>query len=410
MSNPALRPQASSALRAGPASPLLAGGLAAPSPWSPLQTPGAAAPGSKLTPPAVPSLMPSAASASQPSTQELVLESFLNRMWSAQSDQSQPFRITPKVLEGLALIFPYGAPLGAVTVFDSTEQVMDKLRRRLDGSTDPIDPNAQKVLDRLPSQEKPLKREAAHEKADPQTPPPGSPGPNGGLPDIAGQAEAKDNYGDAAAKALEAAFAVFRATELGKELEKSAKEYVFSKKGIPLVIFVTAAGIVFLALDDPKLPSVPEIPIGEGISLKLDLSAKGSEVPGLLSDLVHQRSEGPATAGTPERKVGVTATFTFEALGRAVTSVGHFFAEAATWIGKGVVKAGTAIGKGIAKGAGFLAKVAPELLFGAGGAALGAGIGAIAGGGVGALIGAGVGLAVGIGAGLVKRFLSRPGT
>jgi hypothetical protein len=352
----------------------------------------------------------------------LIVESFLNRMWSAQSDQRQPFRLTAKVLEGLALVLPMGAPLGVITEFDSTTQVMDRLRPRLSA---PIDPLVEKVLDRLPSQEAPLQRKPTHAKGAPPQPLPGAPGAppqplpgapgaTGALPDISGQGGAKDNYGDAAAHALEAAFAEFRKTRLGRELEKSAKEYVFSKKGIPLVILVTAAGVLFLAVDDPKLPSVPEIPIGEGISLKLSLSAKGSEVPGLLNDLIHQRTEGPAATGTPERKVGVTATFSFEALGAAAMALGRFFAEAGVWIGKGVVKAGTVIGAGLAKGARatgkFLGSLPPELLLGAGGAALGAGIGALAGGAMGALIGAGVGLVVGVGAGVAKRFLRQPTT
>src|SRR5207237_5114162 len=160
----------------------------------------------------------------------------------------------------------------------------------------------------------------------------------------------------------------------------------------------------FLAANDPKLPSVPAIPVGEGITLKVDLSAKGSEVRGLLGDFVQGRGEG---AGTPEKKVGISATLTFEAAGELATTVGHFFAEAATWIAKGLVKAGTAIGRGARSATSFLFDKAPELLFGAAGAGIGAGIGALAGGGMGALVGAGVGLAVGVGAGLVKRFLSK---
>lgn len=364
-----------------------------------------------------PSPAPATSGVSPPSTQELVLESFLNRMWFAQSEQQQPFRLTAKVLEGLAAVFPFGAPLGVVTHFDSTAQVMDLLRRRLGG---PIDPNVAKVLDRLPSQEPRLKPVTRHDQAEPDTPQPGAPGgtgpqgapgPTGSLPDIGGKPQPKDNYDDAAVNALQAAFAVFSATRLGRELKKSATDYVFSKKGIPLVIFVTAAGIVFLAVDDPKLPSLPEIPIAEGISLKIDLSAKASEVPGLLGDLVHDRASGPAAGGTPERKVGVTATFTFEAVGEAASAIGHFFSEAAVWIGKGIVKAGTVIGQGIGTAAkavgGAFSKIPSEVLFGAGGAALGAGIGALAGGGIGALIGAGVGLAVGVGAGVVKRLVGR---
>jgi hypothetical protein len=371
------------------------------------QPAGDAAPALNAGPALLPDRLPS-----QASSEVLILESFLNRMWAAQSDRQKAFRLTPKVLEGLAILFPLGVSLGALTDYESTEPVLAKLRPRLAG---PIEPAAAAVLDRLPTQEKPLgqagpagdtgagagtpgaalpRENAAREAAAAAAAPRGEPAAGGG--------------GDAAmGKALEAAFATFRQTRLGRELEKRAKDYVFSKEGIPLVILVTAGGLVFLAANDPRLPSTPEIEVGKGISLKLSPSLKPSEVPGLLDDLVKDRA---GAQGTPERKVTVGATFTFEALGELASAVGNFFVEAGTWIAKGAVTAGTAIGRGAKAAGSFLFDRAPELLFGVAGAGLGAAVGALAGGGIGALVGAGIGLAVGAGAGLAKRFLTKQPT
>lgn len=324
---------------------------------------------------------------------ETLLESFLNRMWDAQSEQQRPFRLTPKVREGLAIFFPLGAPLGAITDFPSTKIVIDHLRSRLPAS---LDANAAAVLDRLPSQEKKLSAASAEPGGDPATPK---------FPDKAarepGAGELKPGRppgaDEAASKALLAAFEEFRKTKLGQELEKAAKSYAFSKEGIPLVILVVGSALTFVAANDPKLPSSPDVEIRPGIKLKVELS-RASDVPPLLRDLFHDRTE---PAPTPERKVAVSATFTFEAIGEAAIAVGHFFAEAATWIARGVVRAGTVIAK-----AGRT--ILPELAAVAGGAALGAVIGGIAGGGLGAAVGAAVGAGVGLGAALIKRAVDKP--
>ena len=50
----------------------------------------------------------------QQSQGELVLESFLNRMWAAQSNMEEPFRVTPGVLDGLNMIFSNGAVIGGI--------------------------------------------------------------------------------------------------------------------------------------------------------------------------------------------------------------------------------------------------------------------------------------------------------
>jgi hypothetical protein len=342
---------------------------------------------------APPVLLPKGPISPQQSQAELVLESFLNRMWDAQSKQQQPFRLTPKVIEGLAIIFPLGAPLGAVTDYPSTTPVIERLRSRLPAS---IDDRTAAVLDRLPQQEKPLARPgpgAAEDAAAPKFPTPGPQPPI--VPDPRKPPPRGPGADEAAAKALAAAFAEFQRTKLGKELEQAAKRYVFSKEGIPLVILVVGGLATFVAANDPKLPATPDIPLASGIKLKVELS-RASDVPPLLHDIIHDSTEPP---GTPERKVGVTATFTFEALGEATNAVGHFFAEAAGWITSGVVKAGTVVG-------GAARSVLPELAGAALGATTGAIIGGAVGGGLGAGIGALAGAGIGAGAALIERWLT----
>jgi hypothetical protein len=317
-------------------------------------------------------------------------------MWDAQSKQEKPFRLTPKVVEGLNLIFPFGAPIGPLTIYPSVADFMTRLR----GKTPPtIDPNVIAVLDRLPTQEKPLPRvgPASGEPAAPKSPGAG-PEATKAMPDPRKPPEAGKGAEEAAKKALEAAFEEFRKTKLGQELEKAVKSYVFSKEGIPLVILVIGGALTFVAVNDPKLPSVPEIPLGDGIKLKFEYQGRASDLPPLLRALAKGESEPPPPPGKSEVKVGISVTMTFEAMAHAVKAVGHFFAEAAEWIAKGVVTVGTVIGKAAAG-------IKWELLGLAGGAGLGALIGGLAGGGLGAGIGALVGAGVGLGAALVKRLI-----
>ena len=341
---------------------------------------------------------------------ELELESFLNRMWDAQSKQEQPFRVTPGVLEGINIVFPLGAPVRPLETFDSPRQLLDRLRSRLPAT---IEPNATAVLESLPKQEKSLTAHSKPKDAEPAGLAPGEGlAAGGGLaageglpasPDerktpsgLTGSAPA--DASEAMTKALTAAFEEFRKTHLGQELEKRGKEYVFSKEGIPLVILVAASVLTFVAANDPKLPSAPDIPLGEGIKLKLDYSGRASDLPPLLSDLVHDRTD---PQGTPERKIGVSVTVTNEALVELAQSVGHFFAEAAGWIGQGVVKVGTTVGKAIGS-------VLPEIALTLAGAGLGAGVGAALGGGLGAAIGALAGTATGLTVALIRRKVQQP--
>lgn len=328
-----------------------------------------------------------------PSQGQVALESFLNRMWDAQSKQEKPFRITPKVREGLGYLFAF-VPSLPVTEYPSTKEVMDKLRSRVPSD---IDPNVMRVLDHLPSEEKPLSG-ATKASSDPAKP---SFGP-AGEPPGAGPAkmpEAPKGYDEAAAKAAEAAFEEFRKTKVGQELEKFGKDYILSKEGIPFDILVAGGVLTFVAANDPKLPSIPTIPVGQGIKIKIDYSGRLSDLPPLLRELVKGQS-APPQAGKSETKIGVSVTVTFEALGEFAKAAGHFFVRAAKWFADGVVKIGTVVGRAASR---FKREVLATL----GGAALGAGIGALAGGGVGALIGAGIGAAVGLGGALLSHLFDK---
>lgn len=334
-----------------------------------------------------PSLGPKA-----PSQGETIVESFLRKMWVKQSGGTGEFRVTPKVLEGLNLIFPFGAPVGPITIYPSPDALMARLLPSIPST---IDPNIMKVLDRLPSQEKKLSDAAKKDPdADPASPK---------FLDVPGAPKAPETskgYSDAAEAALKQAYEQFSKTELGKQLEKSLKSYVLSVEGIPFDVLVAGGVLTFIAVDDPKLPSPPPIPLGNGVKLKIDISGRAEDLPPLLRDMVHGHSTQPQQPGTSETKVAVGVTMTNDAMIAMAKAVGHFFAEAASWFAKGVIHIGTVIGRaGIHLGRALLAA--------AGGAALGALIGGLTGGGIGALIGAGAGALFAAGASLIGDLLSK---
>jgi hypothetical protein len=328
-----------------------------------------------------------------PSQGEVVLESFLNSMWAAQSNGEKPFRITPLVREGLSYIFGY-VPSFGVTEYPSTQVVIDRLRSQVPHDINPL---ALPVIERLPTKEKSLAapKETSGEPAKP-APGDSTAYPPGTRPQ---QQEPPKGYDEAAAKALEAAFEEFRKTKIGQELEKLGKEYVFSVDGIPFDILVVGTVLTFVAANDPKLPGVPEIPLAKGIKLKIDYSGRASDLPPLLRELVKGQTE-PPQPGKSETKIGISVTLTFEAIAELAAAVGKFFAEAAKWFAQGVVKIGTVI-------AAAAGKIKRELIGVLAGAALGAGIGALAGGGIGALVGAGIGAAVGLGAALISHLFDK---
>jgi hypothetical protein len=316
--------------------------------------------------------------AALPSQGEIVVESFLKRMWDKQSGGTEDFHVTPKVLEGLNFISPtLAGGAGVITQFKTPDEFLARIRRMIPAT---IDPNVLPVLDRLPNQEKKL---ADVRKTDPNADPakPKFPEQAGGPPK---SPEKPKDLSDAAAAALTQAYDQFSKTDLGKQLNESVKKYVLSAEGIPFDVIVAQGVIEFVAANDPKLPSIPEIPIGDGIKLKIDYSGRVSDLPPLVRDLVRGHSTQPQAPGKDEVKIGLSVTVTDDALVAMAKGVGHFFAEAAKWFAQGVIGIGTIIRKaGIHVGQALLAAV--------GGGALGALIGGLAAGGKGALIGAGIG-------------------
>ena len=249
-------------------------------------------------------------------------------------------------------------------------------------------------------------------------PPPGSLQQRS-LPPDAGPAklpEKPKGYEEAAAEALKKAYDDFSKTKLGQELEAHAKSYVFSMKGLPFDIFVVQGVAMIISTFDPKLPNVPDIELGDGITLKIEIEGRASDLPPLLRQLVtgHQDPARPIErdkAGQPtnETKVAVSVEFTWEALADFAASVGRFFKLAAFWFARGVVKIGTIIARaGRAIGSALLAALGAakrELIGAAIGGAIGATLGALSG--VGAGLGLAVGAAAGLGFGAISHLLDR---
>ncbi len=334
-------------------------------------------------------LSPSQVAAVLPSQGETVVQSFLRRMWAKQSDNQREFRVTDKVREGLKLVFNGIDPTGVITLYDSADALFQELKPKIPST---IPDMVMTRLDRLPNEEKKLPEGPAKptgEPAKPAAPPPGA-GPT------TVSAEKPKDLSDAAEAALKEAFRRFSETDLGKQLENSVKSYALSVEGIPFDIIVAGTVLTFVAANDPKLPSSPDIPLGEGIKIKIDYSGRASDLPPLVRDLVHGHSTAPP--GKEETKIGLSVEVTNEGIVEMAKAVGHFFAEAGRWFAKGVVKIGDAISK-----AGI--NLLRALGAGLGGAALGGLIGGLAGGGLGAAIGAGAGFLLGAGASIVADLI-----
>jgi Domain of unknown function (DUF4157) len=308
---------------------------------------------------------------------ETAVSAFLNRCWHQQSKGEKPFRITPAVREGLGLVFS-GTPAGIATVASDLSMepgtpgaLMEKIRSKLPAS---VDGPVIEALGKLPSPEK-----AKEEK-------------------IEGPKPSKDD--DPAVAAIKEAARRFLDTEAGSQLARTAKEFAFSKEGIPLLVWVAGGVITFIAANDPRLPGLPEFDIGGGIKLKVDIGARASEVPPLVRQLLGGETIPPPEPGSkePAPKVSIGLSGNIEDIPKFLAAVGDFFVAVGTGIAAGVVWAGRAIvlvGK----------TILPELLATLGGAAAGALIGLAAGGGVGAAIGAAIGAGVGLVGALIGRLV-----
>jgi hypothetical protein len=151
-------------------------------------------------------------------------------------------------------------------------------------------------------------------------PPPGSLQQRS-LPPDAGPAklpEKPKGSDEAIAEALKKAYDDFSKTQLGKELEEHAKSYVLSVKGLPFDIFVVQGVAMIISTFDPKLPNVPDIDLGDGITLKIEYTGRASDLPPLMRQLVtgHHDPARPIErdkAGQPtnETKLAVSGNFTF---------------------------------------------------------------------------------------------------
>src|SRR5262249_14835761 len=178
---------------------------------------------------------------------------------------------------------------GPLTIFTTAGELLDRLRPSIPAT---IDPNVIKVLDRLPDQEKklPQSAKAEGETAAPKVPQDTSIPKPEDIEKVKFGSQPEPGYDEAAAKALQAAYVQLSKTELGKQLEQSVKSYVLSAEGIPLDAVVAGGVLTFVATNDPKLPSVPEIPIGEGVKIKIDYSGRASDLPPLVRDLLRGHS------------------------------------------------------------------------------------------------------------------------
>jgi hypothetical protein len=331
---------------------------------------------------------------------ENAVQAVLNREWEAQSHRERPFRITASVVEGLGFVFA-STPAGIGTIGSqlqhdpgTPEQFLARIRGKLPKS---IPAWALAALNRHPTSTR-----SAPKKSEEPPPAVNQPamaadplhtrGESGPVP------QPSQSESDAIGAALKEAARRFLDTPTGKELAESVKRFVFSKEGVALDVIVVGEAVSFLAANDLKLPSLPEIELGDGIKLKIDYTGRIRDLPPLVRQMFGEQR--PVAPDTQETKIGLTLTVTDRQAANFARAVGQFFSVVAKAIARGVVKAGTVIGKAART-------IWPELAAAAGGAGLGALIGGLAlgplGAGIGALIGAGVGV---IGA-LLHRLLQR---
>jgi hypothetical protein len=306
---------------------------------------------------------------------ETAVMAFLEREWTAQSNKEKPLAMSDTIREAMKIVFT-DTPTGVAAVATHLQHdpgtpaaFMANIRNRLPAS---IPPEAMTVLNKLPGP-----------KAQKE-------------PRIEGPSPAKgDKAHEAALK--EAARRLLQ-TEAGQQLAKSTKRVFLSQKGIPFTAILAGGAITFVAANDPKLPAIPEIELGEGIKIQIEYSGRASDLPPLVRQMLGRaptarglptpeeyslRTAEPEKTGPDEVKVGVKLTVTNEALVKFVKAAGRFFAV---------------VGRGIAKGVVTVGKVIwPWLGAALGGATLGALIGLAIGGG----IGAGIGAAIGAGAALL---------
>jgi hypothetical protein len=335
-----------------------------------------------------------AAVVSQQTPVEIAVEAFLNREWDVQSRRQRPFRITASVRQGLEAVFS-GTPFGIFAIASDLQNdpgtpdaLLKRIRNKLPKT---VDDKVFDVFDRLPPATASVPK-TSEIPARPEEPSiAGDPfhlGARARQAPLPSKSEA-----EALMEALKEAVRRFRETQVGKELERSVRRFVLSKEGIPFDAIVAAGVVTFVAKENPELPSLPEITLGEGIKLKIEYKGRLSDLPPLVRQMLGE--QGQVAPDAKETKVGLTLTVSDDKLLEFVRAVGRFFVVVGRGIGKGLIKVGTVI-RDVVKA------TWPEIAAMAGGAALGGLIGSAFG-----PLGAGIGAFIGAGAGLIGALLSR---
>jgi hypothetical protein len=93
----------------------------------------------------------------------------------------------------------------------------------------------------------------------------------------------KDEKGDAEQykKALQEALKALMETSVGKELKKKAIELATNKQNLPLTILLGSGALGALFATNAGIPSIPDIPVGEGMSIGIDLEGTMREPSGI---------------------------------------------------------------------------------------------------------------------------------
>jgi hypothetical protein len=82
-------------------------------------------------------------------------------------------------------------------------------------------------------------------------------------------------------KALQASLKALMATDTGKALKQRAIDVATGKEGIPLAVLVDSAALAALFAANAGIPSIPDIPVGEGMSINIDIQGTMREPTGI---------------------------------------------------------------------------------------------------------------------------------
>lgn len=93
----------------------------------------------------------------------------------------------------------------------------------------------------------------------------------------------KEDKGDAEQykKALQEALKALMKTSAGKELKKKAIEAATSKQNLPLTVVLASGALGALFATNAGIPSIPDIPVGEGMEIGIDLEGTMQDPSGI---------------------------------------------------------------------------------------------------------------------------------